>query len=119
MRIFEIDNNEREVCLDGKLNVKKTTIIESIEGDIFRTIYKKITMLNCERFKKLKKEINTIAMSPILFQYLQYLTREKQMYLVDESIKSNIKQIFGLNIVIRDDYEIDEVDFYRDVTLDY
>ena len=75
-------------------------------------------MLNYERFEKFKREINTIAMSPTLFQYLQHLARQKQMYL-DESLKSDIKQIFGLKIVIRDDYEIDEVDFYRDVTLEY
>lgn len=118
MRIFELGDNKRGVLLDGKLNIKETTIFESLEGDIFRTISKKIMTLNYERFEKFKKEINTIAMSPTLFQYLQYLARQKQMYL-DESLKSDIKQIFGLKIVIRDDYEIDEVDFYRDVTSEY
>ena len=115
MRIFELGDNKKGILLDGKLNVKETTIFESIKGDIFRAISKKIMTLNYERFEKFKKEINTIAMSPMLFQYLQYMSRET----LSEPIKSNIKQIFDLKIVIRDDYEIDEVDFYRDVTSDY
>lgn len=115
MRIFELGDNKRGVLLDGKLNIKETTILENIEGDIFETIYKKIITLNCERFEKCQKEINTIAMSPLLFRYLQFLADNKQRY----SIRRNIKQIFGLNIVIRDDYEINQIDIYRDVTSEY
>lgn len=113
MRIFELGDNKTGVMLDGKLNVKETIILESIEGDIFRTIYKKITVLNRTRYEKHKREINTIAMSPVLFQYLRYLSEQKKVSF------DKAKKIFGLKIVIRDDYEINEVDFYRDVTLEY
>ena len=118
MKIFELGDNKKEILLDGKLNVKETTIFESIEGDIFRTIYEKIMKLNYERFEKYKREINTIAMSPSLYSYLKYLANNRQICF-DDSIKKDIKKIFGLKIVIRDDYEIDEVDFYRDVTSEY
>jgi hypothetical protein len=57
-------------------------------------------------------------MSPTLYSYLKYLADNKQRFF-DDSIKRNIKQIFGLNIVIRDDYEIDQIDIYRDVTKEH
>lgn len=115
MHIFELDENRKQILLDEKLRVKETTILENIEGDIFETIYKELEKINYERFEKCKRAVNTIAMSSSLYAYLKYLADNKQMYF-DESIRRNIKQIFGLNIVIRDDYEIDQVDFYRDIT---
>lgn len=118
MRIFELDDNKKEVLLDGKLNVKETTILENIEGDIFGTIYKELEKINYKRFIECKREVNTIAMSSYLYAYLKYLAEQRQMYF-DDSIRRNIKQIFGLNIVIRDDYEINQIDFYRDVTSEY
>lgn len=118
MTIYELDKNKKQVLLDGPLEVKETTILENIEGNIFKTIYEKFAKLNYERFENCKKELNTIAMSPILYSYLKYLADNRQMYF-DDSIRRNIKQIFGLNVVIRDDYELDEVDFYRDVTKEY
>lgn len=118
MIVYELDKNKKQVLLKGPLTVKETTIFESIEGDIFRTIYEKFERLNYDRFQNFKRELNTIAMSPSLYAYLKYLAEQRQMCF-DDSIRRNIKQIFGLNIVIRDDYEIDEVDFYRDVTLEY
>jgi len=115
MRIFELDKNHKQVLLDGPLEVKETTIIENIEGDIFGTIYKELEKINYERFEKCKREVNTIAMSSSLYAYLKYLAEQRQMHF-DDSIRRNIKQIFGLNIVIRDDYEINQIDIYRDVT---
>lgn len=117
MIVYELDKNKKQVLLKGPLTVKETTILENIEGDIFRTIYKELEKINYDRFQNFKRELNTIAMSPTLYSYLKYLADNKQMYF-DDSIRRNIKQIFGLKIVIRDDYEIDEVDFYRDVTLE-
>lgn len=118
MKIFELDKNHKEIWLNGPFEVKETTILEDIEGDIFRTIYKKLEKINYERFEKCKREVNTIAMSAHLYSYIKYLADNKQMYF-DEYIRKNIKQIFGLNIVIRDDYEINEIDIYRDVTKEY
>lgn len=118
MRIFELDKNKKQILLDKKLGVKETIILENIEGEIFGTIYRKLNEINYNRFEKCKREVNTIAMSSSLYAYLKYLADNKQMYF-DDSIRRNIKQIFGLNIVIRDDYEIDQVDFYRDVTKEY
>ncbi len=117
MQIFELDKNHKQILLNGPLKVKETTILENIEGDIFGTIYKELEKINYKRFENCKREINTIAMSSPLYSYLKYLANNRQMYF-DDSIRRNIKQIFGLKIVIRDDYEIDEVDFYRDVTLE-
>lgn len=118
MKIFELDKNRKQILLNGPLEVKETTILENIEGDIFRTIYKELEKINYERFEKFKREVNTIAMSAHLYSYLKYLANERQMYF-DDSIRRNIKQIFGLNIVIRDDYEINQIDIYRDVTKEY
>lgn len=115
MIIFELDKNRKQILLNGPLEVKETVILENIEGDIFGTIYKELQKINRERFKKYKREVNTIAMSSSLYSYLKYLAEERQMYF-DDSIRRNIKQIFGLNIVIRDDYDINEIDIYRDVT---
>lgn len=115
MRIIELDKNHKQILLNGPLEVKETTILEEIEGDIFGTIYKELEKINYERFEKCKREVNTIAMSYVLYSYLKYLATNRQMYFAD-SIRRNVKQIFGLNIVIRDDYEIDQIDIYRDVT---
>ena len=115
MLVYELDENKKQILLDKKLRVKETIILENIEGEIFGTIYKKLTDINYNRFEKCKREVNTIAMSSSLCSYLKYLANNRQMYF-DDSIRRNIKQIFGLNIVIRDDYEIDQVDFYRDIT---
>ena len=115
MIIFELDKNRKQVLLSGPLGVKETTILENIEGEIFGTIHKELEKINYKRFEKFKREVNTIAMSPALYSYLKYLAESKQMYF-DESIRRNIKQIFGLDIVIRDDYEINEIDIYRDIT---
>ena len=118
MIIFELNKDKKQVLLDKKLRVKETTILENIEGEIFGTIYKELEKINYERFEKCKREVNTIAMSSALYTYLKYLADSRQMYF-DESIRRNIKQIFGLDIVIRDDYEIDQIDIYRDVTKEY
>lgn len=118
MIIFELDKNRKQVLLDGHLEIKETTILENIEGDIFGIIYKELEKINVERFEKCKREVNTIAMSSYLYSYLKYLAENRQMYF-DDSIRRNIKQIFGLNIVIRDDYEINQIDIYRDITKEY
>lgn len=118
MQIFELDENKKQVLLDGKLRVKETTILENIEGEIFGTIYKELEKINYERFEKCRREVNTIAMSPTLYAYLKYLADNRQVCF-DDSIRRNIKQIFGLDIVIRDDYEIDQIDIYRDATKEY
>ena len=115
MIIFELDKNRKQILLNGPLGIKETTILENIEGDIFGTIYKELQKINYERFEKCKREVNTIAMSYHLYSYLKYLAEQKYEHF-DYSIRRNIKQIFGLNIVIRDDYEINEVDIYRDIT---
>lgn len=115
MIIFELDKNRKQILLNGPLEIKETTILENIEGDIFGTIYKELEKINHERFEKCKREVNTIAMSSSLYAYLKYLANYKQMYF-DDSIRRNIKQIFGLIIVIRDDYEINQIDIYRDIT---
>ena len=115
MRIFELDKDHKQILLNGLLEIKETIILENIEGDIFRTIYKELEKINYERFEKCKRKVNTIAMSSSLYTYLKYLADNKQRYF-DDSIRRNIKQIFGLNIVIRDDYEINQIDIYRDIT---
>lgn len=117
MIVVELDENTKQVLLDGKIKVKETTIFENVEGHIFDTIRKNIDKINYERFEKNKREVNTIAMSPILYKYLLYLSQER-MFII-ERYTSPVKQIFGLNIVIRDDYEIDQIDIYRDVTKEY
>jgi len=118
MIIFELDKNRKQVLLNGPFEIKETTILENVEGDIFETIYKELEKINYERFEKYKREANTIAMSPSLYSYLKYLADYRQMYF-DDSIRRDIKQIFGLNIVIRDDYEINQIDIYRDITKEY
>lgn len=118
MITFELNKDKKQILLDKKLRVKETTILENIEGEIFETIYRKLNEINYNRFENCKREVNTIAMSSSLYAYLKYLAENKQMYF-DDSIRRDIKQIFGLNIVIRDDYEIDQVDFYRDITKEY
>lgn len=118
MIVVELDKNHKQILLNGPLEVKETTILENIEGNIFGTIYKELEKINYKRFIECKREVNTIAMSSYLYAYLKYLADNKQMYFAD-SIRRNIKQIFSLNIVIRDDYEINQIDIYRDVTKEY
>lgn len=116
MQIYELDPNTREITLDGgSLKVKKTIIKEQIEGEILYNLSQKLCQINCNRFKNFKKEVNTIAMSCYLYKYIEYLMQRKQ-YNISKLSETKIKELFGLKIVVRDDYEIDEIDFYRDIT---
>jgi hypothetical protein len=54
-------------------------------------------------------------MSPYLYKYIEYLVKDNLVQM-SEYLKSQYKELFGLKIVLRDDYQIDEIDFYRDVT---
>lgn len=112
MEIYELDPNTSAVFLDGNLKIKKTEITEKVEGEIFYSLSQKLCQINYNRFKDFKKEVNTIAMSPYLYRYLENLMQRN----LNKISESKIKELFGLKIVIRDDYELDEIDFYRDIT---
>lgn len=116
MQIYELDPNTREITIDGgSLKVKKTIIKEQVEGEILYNLSQKLCQINCNRLKNFEKEVNTIAMSRYLYRYLEGLMQRKQ-YNFSKISEVKIKELFGLKIVLRDDYKIDEIDFYRDIT---
>lgn len=118
MRIYELDVNKRAVFLEGPLTIKETEILERVEGDIFRILSDKVRNEVVRRLDTFKKEPNTIAMSNYLYQYLKYIFNKNKNRYSDMGYftENNTKKLFDLNIVIRDDYDIDEIDIYRDIT---
>lgn len=113
MRIYdELNLNVKEVVLDGSPKIKVTEISEKVDGKILNAINQKINQINYDRFKNLKKEVNTIVMNPYLYNYICLLEQSH----ICLTVENRIIKLFGLKIVLRDDYEIDEIDIYRDVT---
>lgn len=112
---FKLNDKCKVVSIDHNLDIKETILLEKVEGDIFKTLYEKVEEINCERLQKHRREVNSIAISPILYQYLKFLAFQRMSFVKDD-VKSAAAQIFGLKIVIRDDYNIDQIDIYRDVT---
>ena len=102
------------ISLKG-LEVTTLEISEPVDGEIINTLYKAVYEINCDRFYNYKKEVNTIAMSPILYKYMLYVA-QKQDTLGASAIDTKLKKLFDLKIILRDDFKIDQVDIYRDVT---
>ena len=119
MKIYELkrtkDTNEK----GSELEVKTTTIID--EGKVLDAIHGKIIEIQAKRFEDLKEEANVIAMSPVLFRYLTYIAKKNTNYYYSSVLNTDksIKLLYGLKIIIRDDYEFDEIDVYRDVTEEF
>jgi len=115
-KIYELKNTNEK---GSELEVKSTTIVD--EGKVLDAIHGKIVEIQAKRFDNLKKEANVIAMSPVLFQYLTYIAKKNTNYYYSSALeaRNSIKLLFGLKVVVRDDYEFDEIDVYRDVTEEY
>ena len=120
MKIYKHSIDKTGYVLDENMRVTTHSIEieEQVEGKIFQTLHGIFEKINCERFRKGKREVNTIAMSRELYMYLKMLVYQNYALASMTEFDSFVQcqKLFGLNILIRDDFELDEIDVYRDIT---
>ncbi len=120
--IHKYDEDRIQILLGDnfEVHVKDIEIIESRPGNIFDILNKIILKINGIRYQEGKKEVNTIAMSDKLYEYILYLYHTMpNNYGFDCSDVKLTRKIFGLRLVVRDDFSVGEIDVYRDAIEGY